>query len=149
MHILYLLLQKCGSCNLVSSEVNALYRNQQLDEILNSNLKYVCTFNSRYLEAATVGVLLKKVFLKISQNSQEKTCARAFFLNKVINFILKRTLAQVFSCEFCEISRHTFFTEHLWATASGYLQDHPEASFIYRRPLHIEVFCSFSVGMIL
>ena len=79
MHILYLLLQKCGSPNLVSSEVSALYRNQQLDWILNSNLKYVCTFNSRYLEVATVGVLLKKLFLKISQNSQEKTCARAFF----------------------------------------------------------------------
>ena len=26
----------------------------------------------------------------------------------------KKTLAQVFSCEFCEISKNTFFTEHLW-----------------------------------
>ena len=26
-------------------------------------------------------------------------------------------LAQVFSCEFCEISKNTFFTEHLGATA--------------------------------
>ena len=25
---------------------------------------------------------------------------------------------EVFSCEFCEISKNTFFTEHLWATAS-------------------------------
>ena len=24
----------------------------------------------------------------------------------------------MFSCEFCQISRNTFFTEHLWATAS-------------------------------
>ena len=23
------------------------------------------------------------------------------------------------SCEFCEISKKTFFTEHLWTTASG------------------------------
>ena len=29
------------------------------------------------------------------------------------NFIKKETLAQVFSCEFCEISTNTFFTEHL------------------------------------
>ena len=29
-------------------------------------------------------------------------------------FIKKETLAQVFCCEFCEISRNTFFTEHLW-----------------------------------
>ena len=28
------------------------------------------------------------------------------------------TLAQVFSCEFCEISKNNFFTEHLWVTAS-------------------------------
>ena len=32
-------------------------------------------------EAATGGVLYKKVFLKISQNSQEKTCARASSFN--------------------------------------------------------------------
>ena len=48
--------------------------------------------------AATGGVLEEKVFLEIPQNKKE-------------------TLAQVFSCEFCEISKNTFFTEHLWATA--------------------------------
>ena len=30
----------------------------------------------------------------------------------------KETLAQVFSCEFCKISKNTFFTEHLWSIAS-------------------------------
>ena len=30
----------------------------------------------------------------------------------------KETLAQVFSCEFCEFSKNTFFTEHLRTTAS-------------------------------
>ena len=30
------------------------------------------------------------------------------------NVIKKETLVQVFSCEFCEISKNTFFTEHLW-----------------------------------
>ena len=34
------------------------------------------------------------------------------------NFIKKETLAQVFSCEFCEISENTFFTEPLCTTAS-------------------------------
>ena len=28
------------------------------------------------------------------------------------NFTNKQTLAQLFSCEFCEISKNTFFTEH-------------------------------------
>ena len=32
----------------------------------------------------------------------------------------KETLAQVFSCEFYEICKNTFLTEHLKTTASGY-----------------------------
>ena len=36
------------------------------------------------------------------------------------NFIKKEAMAQVFSCEFCQISKNTFFTEHLWATTSGF-----------------------------
>ena len=44
------------------------------------------------------------------------------FFNKVasqgFNFIKIETLAQVISCEFCEISKNTFFTEHVWATTS-------------------------------
>ena len=39
-------------------------------------------------------------------------------IGKACNFIKKETLAQMFSCEFCEISKNTFFTEHLWTTAS-------------------------------
>ena len=34
------------------------------------------------------------------------------------NFIKNKPLAQVFSCEFCEISKNTFFAEHLLATTS-------------------------------
>ena len=30
------------------------------------------------------------------------------------NFIKKETLAQVFSCEFYEISKNTFSIDHLW-----------------------------------
>ena len=50
------------------------------------------------------------VFLEASQNSQENTCARVSFLKKLqaYNFIKKETLAQVFSCEFFEISKNTF-----------------------------------------
>ena len=35
-----------------------------------------------------------------------------------LQLIKKETLAQVFSCEFYEISKNTFFTEHLWTTVS-------------------------------
>ena len=37
----------------------------------------------------------------------------------VCNFIKKETLEQLFSCKFCKISKNTFFTEHLRATASA------------------------------
>ena len=71
-------------------------------------------------EAATAVVLWEKLFLEILHNSQENTCARVSFLIKLqaatCNFIKKETLAQVFSCEFCGISKNTFITEHLRAT---------------------------------
>ena len=39
-------------------------------------------------------------------------------LFEACNFIKKETLTHVFSCEFCEISKNTFSTEHLRATDS-------------------------------
>ena len=45
-----------------------------------------------------------------------------FFFKKVAglraSLIKREALTQVFSCEFCKIFKNTFFTEHLWATAS-------------------------------
>ena len=56
------------------------------------------------LKLPTEGFLSEKRTLKI----ELETC----------NFIKKESLAQVFSCESCEISKNTFFTEHLLATTS-------------------------------
>ena len=39
-------------------------------------------------------------------------------LPEACKFIKKETRAQEFSCEFCEISKNTLFSEHLWTTAS-------------------------------
>ena len=41
-------------------------------------------------EAATGGVLSEKVFLEISQNSQENACARVSFLQARYTTLLKR-----------------------------------------------------------
>ena len=41
---------------------------------------------------------------------------------------IKETLAQVFPCEFCEISKNTFFTKHLRATASDLIKDYMKKS---------------------
>ena len=68
--------------------------------------------NTLLTEAVVRRCSVKKVFLEMSQNSQKNTCARVSFLIKLLascNFIKKETLAQVFSCEFCGVSKHTFF----------------------------------------
>ena len=61
-----------------------------------------------------------KVFLKISQNSQENTCAEVFF-NKVAarpaTLLFKRNSAQAFSCEIFEIFKNTYFAEYLQTSA--------------------------------
>ena len=76
-------------------------------------------------EAVTQRCSVKTVFLEISQNSQKNTCARASFLIKLqaeaeaCNFIKKEALEQVFSCEFCEISKNTFFDRTPLVVASN------------------------------
>ena len=59
------------------------------------------------------------MFLDISQNSQENTCVRVSFLIKLQAWGRLQTLAQVFSFEFYEISKNTFFREHGWTIASA------------------------------
>ena len=55
------------------------------------------------------------MFLEILQNSQENTLVRVSFLIKlpasVRKVIKNKALAQVFFCEFREISENTFFTD--------------------------------------
>ena len=66
---------------------------------------------------------LKTVFLLISPNLQENTCAGVFFKVAAlkacyfINFIKKVTPALMFSCEFCETFKNTFSVEHLRTAA--------------------------------
>ena len=64
-------------------------------------------------EAVTQRYSVKKVFLEILENSRENTCARA------CNFIKGDTLPQVFSCEFCKISKNTFFYKTTLVAASA------------------------------
>ena len=55
------------------------------------------------------------------RSSQQRCSVRKGVLTELSlrpSTLLKKTLTKVFSCEFCEIYKNTFFTEHLWATAS-------------------------------
>ena len=63
----------------------------------------------------------KGVLRNFSKLTGKHLCQSLFF-NKVAGLrpLLKKRL--VFSCEFYEISKNTFFTEHLWETASDYFK---------------------------
>ena len=58
---------------------------------------------------------LKKGILRNFTKFTGKHLCQSLFFNKVAK---KGTLAQLFSSEFCEISKNTFFREHLWTTTS-------------------------------
>ena len=67
------------------------------------------------------------IFLRIWSRLRKKSLMGMLFLCSVsiykvaagaCNFIKKEPLAQVFSCEFCKISKTTIFREHIWATTS-------------------------------
>ena len=64
-------------------------------------------------ETATRKVFYKKGVLRSFTKLTGKHLCQSLFFNKVAsNFIKKETLAQVFSCQFCETSKDTFFIEH-------------------------------------
>ena len=83
-----------------------------------------------FTEAVAQRCSVKKVFLKISQNSQENTCARVYFLTKLqawglhlycaqaCNFIIKYTLAPV---NFAKFSKTPFFYGILPVAASDFI----------------------------
>ena len=54
-------------------------------------------------------------FLKNFAKLTGKYLYQSLFFNKVAG------LKQTFSCEFGEISKNSFFTEHLWTTASKWI----------------------------
>ena len=83
----------------------------------------------------------KKVFLeRCLQNSQENTCGRDSILIKLqAEGCKKETLVQVFSCEFCEISENTFFTEHLRTTASAFSFSEAATGGVLRKKLFLKI----------
>ena len=79
---------------------------------LTLNLYHHTLYWRKNTEAVLWMYSVKNAFLDISQNSQESACVTVPLLIKLQseawNFIKKGTLAQVFSGEFCEISKNTY-----------------------------------------
>ena len=95
--------------------------------------KTVCPFNifhshkamsmtvSKTIRSSRTEVFSKKgVCRNFSKFTRKHLCQRLFF-NKVAGLrpVKKETLAQAFSCEFCKISKNTFFHRTSLVAASG------------------------------
>ena len=90
------------------------------------NLQILVLFtHARATETDYQSCSVKKVFLKISQNSPENACAKASFLVKLqaktCNFLKKETLVQLLSGEYWEISQEHLFYGTPPMAASGVL----------------------------
>ena len=71
----------------------------------------------QWTKAAVRRCSVEKVFLEISQNSHENTCARVSFLIKLQarpTTLLKRLWHRCFPVNFAKFLRIPFFTGHLW-----------------------------------
>ena len=73
-----------------------------------------CPFRTNYRSSHQRYSMKNGVFRNFTKFTG-KGLYQSHFLNKVAGL---QTLVQMLSCEFCEISKNTFFTERLWATAS-------------------------------
>ena len=58
------------------------------------------------------------IYVSLVSTFKENTRVDVSNYPEACNIIKKEALAQLFSGEFCEISKNTFFTEHLQTTAS-------------------------------
>ena len=141
-----------------SWEFCEIFKNTYFEEHLWTAASGLCELNSLFWveivknifllltsEAVARRCSVKKVLLEISQNSQENTCARVSFLIKLqasCNFIKKETLAQVFSSEFCEISKNTFSYRAPLVAASVLSEILPSKFLV------LLIKCSASVGVL-
>ena len=69
-------------------------------------------------EAVARRCSVKKVLLKILQNSQEETCKIDLKINFRMNLKIDSSTV-VFSCKSCEIFKNTYFVEHRQTAASA------------------------------
>ena len=97
--------------------ISPLHGRWLLPNIINGNGKIklithlCCPFRTNYRSSHQRCSIKKGVlrnFARFTGEHRPEAC----------NFIQKEILAQVFSCEFSEISKNIFFTEHLWTTAA-------------------------------
>ena len=80
--------------------------------------KFLCRISSSY-RSSHRRCSAKKVFLKLLHYSRESTCVRVSLQGFRSAILLKRLM---FSCEYYETFKNTYFEEHLGTTASYFME---------------------------
>ena len=87
-------------------------------DIFDSCILFPEKVDERKLGAAVQRCSIKKLFVEISQNSQENTCARASFLLKLqarpATLLKKRRWCRCFPVDFVKFRTKPFYTERFW-----------------------------------
>ena len=94
----------------ITSETTSIFEKdlQKTMVIPNPCQNILLKCKQKEIEAVVQRCSVTKLFLEISQNSQENTCARVPFLLK------KRLWHRCFPVNFVKFLRTSFFIEHLW-----------------------------------
>ena len=107
---------------------------QTFDNILNASKDNHVT--TQYRSSHQKCFFLKKMFLKIWQNSQENMCQSLFF-NKVAGFSLqfyyKRDSGTGVFLWICKTFKNAYLIEHLWTTLSDGLNSFQKIWFLIQR----------------
>ena len=129
---MYILITCFPCCDVINFEMSIFPHEQKsksknLKELLRWNKKYFPSFLNKInlsiqnklfwkvkVRSSCPEVFCKKVFLEISQNSQENICARVPFLIKLQATLLKkRPWHRCFPVNFVKFLKSPFLTEHL------------------------------------
>ena len=98
---------KCSHNKEIEDESLQCKKKSNLNSSINLSFQETNAQETLKSEAATRGVLCKKVFFEISQNSQENTCARVSFYNKVAGLRSIAGLTRL-QCHFVKIFSNSF-----------------------------------------
>ena len=104
---------ECGKIRTRNSVFGHLSRYRVIKNISNKTNTNLYTFFKlfKFFSIVFRGIIFRGIISPcITRNS----------LNQAYNFIKKETMIKAFSCEFCEISKNTFFAEQLWTTTSTF-----------------------------
>ena len=101
------------------AQINGEISSEEDREKQSLSFTYHINFRHWYIRSSHQGCSVKKIFLKILQNSREKHLCQRLFFNKVAGLrpptILRKNLChRCFPVNFAKFLRTALFKEHLW-----------------------------------